>query len=54
MYVFQKVFYAGMLQYDGDSNLPEHYLVQPPHITNTLTEIIEEGLNEYFHKNTVT
>lgn len=43
-----KVFYAGMLQYDGDSNLPEHYLVQPPHITNTLTErLVEEGLNEY-------
>ncbi len=43
-----KVYYAGMLQYDGDSNLPEHYLVQPPHITNTLTEtLVENGINEY-------
>lgn len=43
-----KVFYAGMLQYDGDTNLPENYLVQPPHITNTLTErLVEEGINEY-------
>ncbi len=42
------VYFAGMLQYDGDSNLPEHYLVQPPHITNTLTErLVEEGLNQY-------
>lgn len=43
-----KVFYAGMLQYDGDSHMPEHFLVQPPHITNTLTErLVEEGLNEF-------
>ena len=42
------VFYAGMLQYDGDSHIPEHYLVQPPHINNTLTErLVEEGINEY-------
>lgn len=43
-----KVFYAGMLQYDGDSHMPEHFLVQPPHITNTLTErLVEEGINEF-------
>lgn len=42
------VFYAGMLQYDGDSHLPEHFLVQPPHITGTLTErLVEEDINEY-------
>ncbi|NLC54847.1 MAG: 2,3-bisphosphoglycerate-independent phosphoglycerate mutase [Erysipelothrix sp.] len=42
------VFYAGMLQYDGDSHIPEHYLVQPPHIINTLTErLVEEGINEF-------
>ena len=43
-----KVFYAGMLQYDGDSHLPEHFLVQPPHITNTLTEtLVKNNINEY-------
>ena len=42
------VFYAGMLQYDGDSHLPENFLVQPPHITDTLTErLVEENINEY-------
>ena len=43
-----EVFYAGMLQYDGDSNLPKDFLVQPPHITDTLTErLVEENINEY-------
>ena len=31
------VQFAGMLQYDGDLKIPEHYLVQPPVIKNTLT-----------------
>ena len=34
------VKFAGMLQYDGDLNIPENYLVQPPVITNTLTEVL--------------
>ncbi len=34
------VKFAGMLQYDGDLNIPEKYLVQPPVITNTLTEVL--------------
>ena len=42
------VKFAGMLQYDGDLNIPEHYLVQPPVITNTLTEVLcEAGIREY-------
>ena len=42
------VKFAGMLQYDGDLNIPENYLVQPPVITNTLTEVLcEAGINEY-------
>lgn len=42
------VKFAGMLQYDGDLNIPEHYLVQPPVITNTLTEVLcEAGIHEY-------
>ena len=42
------VQFAGMLQYDGDLNIPENYLVQPPVITNTLTEVLcEAGIHEY-------
>ncbi len=42
------VKYAGMLQYDGDLKIPEHYLVVPPHISNTLTEtLLENHLNTY-------
>ncbi len=42
------VKFAGMLQYDGDLNIPENYLVQPPVITNTLTEVLcEAGIREY-------
>ena len=42
------VKFAGMLQYDGDLNIPEHYLVQPPVIKNTLTEVLcAAGVTEY-------
>ena len=42
------VKFAGMLQYDGDLNIPENYLVQPPVIKNTLTEVLcNAGLTEY-------
>ena len=42
------VKFAGMLQYDGDLNIPENYLVQPPVITNTLTEVLcAAGVHEY-------
>ncbi len=42
------VKFAGMLQYDGDLNIPEHYLVQPPVIENTLTEVLcKAGVTEY-------
>ena len=42
------VKFAGMLQYDGDLNIPEHYLVQPPVIKNTLTEVLcQAGVHEY-------
>ena len=42
------VKFAGMLQYDGDLNIPENYLVQPPVITNTLTEVLcKAGITEY-------
>ncbi len=42
------VAFAGMLQYDGDLNIPQHYLVQPPVIKNTLTEVLcQAGIHEY-------
>lgn len=42
------VHYAGMLEYDGDLKIPEHYLVQPPEIKNTLTELLcANGVREY-------
>jgi len=42
------VQFAGMLQYDGDLKIPEHYLVQPPVIKNTLTErLCQAGVHEY-------
>ena len=35
---FPKVIYAGMLEYDGDLHIPSRYLVNPPEITNTMSE----------------
>ena len=35
-----KVKYAGMLQYDGDLKIPALFLVEPPHIKNTLSEFL--------------
>ena len=32
------VFFAGMMQYDGDLKLPAHFLVSPPEIDRTLSE----------------
>lgn len=42
------VIYAGMLQYDGDLKIPERFLVNPPEIKNTLSELlVENGLRQY-------
>ena len=42
------VKFAGMLQYDADLNIPANYLLQPPVITNTLTEVLcKAGVTEY-------
>ncbi len=46
--VMPKVLYAGMLEYDGDLHIPQKYLVNPPQIRHTLTELlVENGINEY-------
>ena len=43
-----EVIYAGMLQYDGDLKLPKNYLVAPPEIKNTLSELlVAHGLRQY-------
>ena len=45
---YPKVFFAGMLQYDGDLNIPKRFLVTPPNIKNTLTEYLcEYNISEY-------
>ena len=35
-----RVYYAGMLEYDGDLHIPSHYLVNPPEITGTMSEYL--------------
>ena len=42
------VVYAGMLQYDGDLNMPARYLVSPPEIKYTLSELlVSKGLRQF-------
>lgn len=43
-----KVFYAGMMEYDGDAKIPNNFLVEPPLITKTLGEYLcHEGVRSY-------
>jgi len=37
---YPDVFYAGMMQYDGDALIPSNYLVEPPAIDKTLSEYL--------------
>ena len=42
-----RVLYAGMLEYDGDLHIPSRYLVNPPEITNTMSEyLVATGVPE--------
>jgi 2,3-bisphosphoglycerate-independent phosphoglycerate mutase len=34
------VLFAGMMEYDGDTHVPAHYLVSPPHIDRTAGEYL--------------
>jgi 2,3-bisphosphoglycerate-independent phosphoglycerate mutase len=34
------VFYAGMMEYDGDAHIPKHYLVEPPAIEETISQYL--------------
>ena len=45
---FPKVFYAGMMEYDGDLHIPSKYLVQPPAIDETLGEnLAKQGVRQF-------
>lgn len=42
------IVYAGMMLYDGDLNIPRHFLVAPPTIANTLDEYLcATGLSSF-------
>jgi 2,3-bisphosphoglycerate-independent phosphoglycerate mutase len=42
------VFFAGMLEYDGDLHVPKHYLVEPPEIERTISEYLcAEGVRSF-------
>jgi 2,3-bisphosphoglycerate-independent phosphoglycerate mutase len=43
-----RVFYAGMMEYDGDLKIPEKYLVSPPAIADTLGEYLaRSGVRQF-------
>lgn len=45
---YPNVKFAGMMQYDGDLNLPELYLVEPPAIEQTVSEfLVHHGVRQY-------
>lgn len=45
---FPNVFFAGMMQYDGDLHIPAHYLVEPPVIEGSLGEYLaQQGLRQF-------
>ena len=37
------VLFAGMMQYDGDANVPKLFLVEPPRITRTIGEYLADA-----------
>ncbi|MDA3862468.1 MAG: 2,3-bisphosphoglycerate-independent phosphoglycerate mutase [Deltaproteobacteria bacterium] len=45
---YPDVIYAGMMEYDGDFNIPSNYLITPPNITETLSEYLaESGISQF-------
>ncbi|KAM0050588.1 putative phosphotransferase (phosphomutase) [Helianthus debilis subsp. tardiflorus] len=51
---FPKIRYAGMLQYDGELKLPNHYLVSPPLIERTSGEyLVNNGIRTFACSETV-
>jgi 2,3-bisphosphoglycerate-independent phosphoglycerate mutase len=42
------VFYAGIMEYDGDAHIPGHFLVEPPAIDRTVGQYLcAEGVTSY-------
>lgn len=42
------IFYAGMMEYDGDKHIPPNYLVEPPVIEGTISEYLcAEGIKSF-------
>jgi 2,3-bisphosphoglycerate-independent phosphoglycerate mutase len=42
------LFFAGMLEYDGDTHVPKHYLVPPPSINRTMGQFLcAEGVRSF-------
>ncbi len=42
------VYFAGMMQYDGDLMIPKNYLVTPPEIDNTISQYLSaEGVRSF-------
>lgn len=39
---FPKTFFAGMMEYDGDLHIPAQYLVAPPKISHTMSEVLAD------------
>jgi len=45
---FPDVFYAGMMEYDGDAKIPANYLIEPPVIGRTISEYLcAAGITSY-------
>jgi len=45
---FPDVFFAGMMEYDGDLHIPKNFLVQPPQIDRTVSEYLcAEGVTSF-------
>jgi 2,3-bisphosphoglycerate-independent phosphoglycerate mutase len=43
-----KIFYAGMMEYDGDLHIPQNYLVDPPAIDRPISEYLcAEGVTSF-------
>lgn len=45
---FPAVFYAGMMEYDGDLHIPSNFLVAPPEISRTMGEYLSDNAVRQF------
>lgn len=45
---YPDVYFAGMMEYDGDAHIPKRFLVSPPSIKETLSEhLAEQGIPQF-------